>query len=197
MLVGWRAAVLGAVLVAPVPCLGCDQGEVAPYEGKETCISARHLRRDDGDRAERGERRRRATASDVVSNAKSHTPAHRRESCAARTAHGSARRVNGACVGARAATAGRPTDLVVGRPTDSSASSARRRKTHGAGGLGIERCAFRFRWAVCSSACVLGPLGCAAAGLALCLLGLLVLLLWWFVVCWSWSSTPDPALALH
>ena len=33
------------------------------------------------------------------------------------------------------------------------------------------------------SACVLGPLGCAAAGLVLCLLGLLVLLLWWFVVC--------------
>ena len=62
------------------------QGEVAACEGKETCILTRqHLLRDDGDRVERGERRR-ATAGDVVSNAKSHTSAHRRESRATRTA---------------------------------------------------------------------------------------------------------------
>ena len=155
---GWRAAVLGAVLVAPVPCLGCDQGEVAPYEGKETCISTRHLRRDDGDRSRA---RRTAAASDCERRGLERKEPHSRASRqVVRGAHGSARRVDDAFVGARAATAGRPTDLVVGRPTGFSASSARRtRKTHGAGGLGIERCAFRFRWAVCLSACVLGPLG--------------------------------------
>ena len=56
------------------------QGEVASCEGKETCILTRHLLRDDGDRVERGERWR-ATASDVVSNAKSHSSAHRRKLC--------------------------------------------------------------------------------------------------------------------
>ena len=84
---------------------------MAACEGKETCILTRHLLRDDGDRVERGERRR-ATASDVVSIANSLTSAHRRESRATRTA----RPVEWVmrALGARSATADRPTDLVVG-----------------------------------------------------------------------------------
>ena len=76
----WCAVLAGC----PLPQLFL-QDEVAAYEGKETCILTRHLLRDDGDRVERGERRR-ATASDVVSNAKSLTSTHRRESRATRTA---------------------------------------------------------------------------------------------------------------
>ena len=94
------------------------QGEVAACEGKETCILTRHLLRDDGDRVEQGERRR-ATANDVVSNAKGLTSAHRRESRATRMARPveCVMRALGARVG-RALGDGRstyrPTDLVVG-----------------------------------------------------------------------------------
>ena len=46
--------------------------------------------------------------------------------------------------------------------------------THGAGGLGIEHCAFRFRSAVSSFARVLAPLGCAAADLGALPLGVVL-----------------------
>ena len=87
--VGWRMECVNTEWCAVLA--GCPlhrmflQDEVAACEGKETCILTRHLLRDDGDRVERGERRR-ATATDVVSNAKSLTSAHRRESRATRTA---------------------------------------------------------------------------------------------------------------
>ena len=90
-------------------------------------------------------------------------------------------------------------DLVVGRPTGASSAAAQRtHKTHGAGGLGIEHAAFRFRSAVCLFVRVLAPLGCAAADLGAlplgvvvcCCGGLLILLV---------SNHPciSPALALH
>jgi hypothetical protein len=70
-------------LVALDPCLGCSQGEVevAACEGKETCILTRHCCEMTATESSEAN-----AASGVVSNAKSHTSAHRRESCATRTA---------------------------------------------------------------------------------------------------------------
>ena len=82
MNIEWCAVLVGC----PLPRMFL-QGEVAACEGKQscTCILTRHLLQDDGVRVERGERRR-ATSSDVVSNAKTTlTSAHRRESRATRT----------------------------------------------------------------------------------------------------------------